>query len=207
MPRRSLLNFPVGSAASWLDLIPRVDVEAAAEQVSPPNPSIVARINKLRETLADVKLTIDNRNFFLMLDSHDGRYCHSCSTTNQPAGSCGPTCSLLRPENRRFNLAMTRVWRAHAVAERTIYESLVDEMDCLGYEVNAPTLKRWEKTAGNLVVGDASSSRHNRETKWKQICRSNGQAGFRSSWGLEGSWGKGLFVGSETDVSPSSPCP
>jgi hypothetical protein len=58
---------------------------------------LIARMNKLRNTMSILKEDINNINRIILLWQREGHYCQSCTRRRRP-GACGPTCVLLRPD-------------------------------------------------------------------------------------------------------------
>ncbi|KAF1842141.1 uncharacterized protein K460DRAFT_268350, partial [Cucurbitaria berberidis CBS 394.84] len=184
---------PTGAVDSWLDLYP--PTASTSNSISTPrkpttNPKIVARIDEIRNVLADMKITMANRKYFLKLNKYDSWYCTHCTPGNV-IGACGHTCPLLRPRDKMYNPPITNGWVQRATADCAAYQEIVDDMDARGNQVYAATVSRWERAVEKLRLSGRTEAERHADLNWSQVPRVNTRAGFKPGWGFEEHWGKG----------------
>ena len=112
-----------------------------------PDGELVARIDKVRKDLDEVKVDIETRRFLMNLVFANGRYCQSCSPLRQ-VGACGRTCALLRPGpsiHSGMLAAMSDKWMWQTVSIGRYYDNIAGEVLAGGYNVSPSILQRWEE--------------------------------------------------------------
>jgi hypothetical protein len=119
-----------------------------------PDPALVARVNALRVTLAEVKADIEIRKFFVDLMYARGRHCLVCSPL-RCIGACGSACALLRPADgggvfSGITEAMTDSWMAETVSIGRCYDKVAPEILAARYSIGVPTLQRLEEAVERM---------------------------------------------------------
>ncbi|KAF2024473.1 hypothetical protein EK21DRAFT_16804, partial [Setomelanomma holmii] len=130
-------------------------------------PKLRARVAELNSTLEDIKTTIENRRYFVDLCTNKGKYCRTCTPSNGMAGTCGQTCTLLRPDDRRgVPKYVNSEWLLEVTETKQIYECIVSEMTEAGETASHDQVEKWEKEADRPKEGTLNESERREERGW-----------------------------------------
>jgi hypothetical protein len=111
-----------------------------------------ARSKKLHEDLDVLLVEIDNLMFMLRLIEANGRYCQTCSPSEQ-IGVCGKGCALLAPENREVGLTFVppESWIRDSVAQTDAFNKICKNLNEWGHDITDLQLRIWERKVGDML--------------------------------------------------------
>jgi hypothetical protein len=163
---------------------------------SSPTPQILARLTTLRAKIASIRVDVAIRDYFQAVEKTGQYYCTWCTPRDFTAGTCGPTCTLLRPLDKSSSSPyygrMTPDWVRDAHADKVTYHKLVAAMNHFGNAIPLELLSRMEKVAEKLRLKARNWSEYHAETGWKDIPPMLAEgAVFKAYWTIEKGWGKG----------------
>ncbi|KAH7077462.1 hypothetical protein BKA63DRAFT_489047 [Paraphoma chrysanthemicola] len=154
-PKRANVSDTLPSkASSWFDLYPSNPLQ---DPQTPPPPS------------PDPKTAITIRENYLNHLSMEGKFCSSCKTSASLAGSCGPTCTLLRPSNRSaVTENVSAEWLKNATESIQMYERFIREVtDATQREIGSQIqVEQWEHDVESLRSGTLNESENREEKGW-----------------------------------------
>ncbi|KAH7087993.1 hypothetical protein FB567DRAFT_620274 [Paraphoma chrysanthemicola] len=190
---RKLLRHTFLNASSWFDLYPPT---SSQNSQTPPilslDPKLRARLMKLTSTPEDIKPAITSRKSYLNHLSMKGKYCSSCTSSSSPAGSCGPTCTLLRSSNRRaVPENISDEWTQNATESLQIYERLVREVsDATQSQIASQAhVEKWEHDVEEVRNGTLNESEKREEKGWPVGKAGRGNVkGMKLDWGFDGGY-------------------
>ncbi|KAH7380051.1 hypothetical protein BKA66DRAFT_372622, partial [Pyrenochaeta sp. MPI-SDFR-AT-0127] len=158
-----------------------------------------ARINALRSTLEEIKLTFQARQLLARLAQHGSLYCTSCTPLLQP-GACGRTCPLLRPRDRLWAPEISGKWLERVNAEFIMYRDVVEDMGGRGYNVHPATVRRWERVIATLRDSGQTCTEAHDDACWQLIKRIDCNGAVDKTWNFEERWRKRLDI--DDDIAP-----
>jgi hypothetical protein len=166
---------------------------------------MLLRMQKIRSTLADIKLSLDARQHITLLHENAGLYCLTCSPSEDVPGTCGPTCPLLCPHSRSSQFRGTADnyhWLRNLSSNRATWRGIGGEMDRLGMSVYASTVSRWERGVEKLRGECEASTEVHENEGWRPILpsRRRKEVSFKEGWSFETAWGRG--PGMEEEIGP-----
>jgi hypothetical protein len=163
---------------------------------SSPTPQILTRLAALRAKVASIRLDVAIRDYFQAVNNTGQYYCALCTPRHFTAGTCGPTCTLLRPLGKSSSSPyygrMTSEWLRNAHADKITYHKLVAALNHFGNAVPLELLSRMEKVAETLRLKARNWSEYHAETGWKDIPPMPVEGVvFKAYWTIQKGWGKG----------------
>ncbi|KAJ8114189.1 hypothetical protein OPT61_g3877 [Boeremia exigua] len=175
-------------AQAWLGFYPCTPTPTPTQDAR-----LILHIDKIKETIATVRHTIDIRRQLVALSESNGFYCTTCSDRpNDPY--CSTTCPLLR--GSRGWCRYDETWVSLATKDVQLFEKLEADVCARAAEANKQTVWDWQAQAVVLLqrTEDTPSPRCRRPARTKI-------RGFNPDWSFEGhlSNGPGLEEGLAPD--------
>jgi hypothetical protein len=144
-----------------------------------------ARIARLQPLLDSFEHTHSIRQFLYNLSTKKGFYCESCSLANTP-GSCGPTCSLLKPPSKVDYDPLDNRWHRNMISDHRLFLRIVDNMTRYALEATEKRVSGWERATEDLRLHSLSDCEVNEEQYWKE--RPTKTEGLDLKWTFEKAW-------------------
>ncbi|KAH9871778.1 hypothetical protein J1614_006034 [Plenodomus biglobosus] len=158
------------------------------------NRKLTPRIERIRTILSSVQHTLYIRTLLFQLHKLNSFYCPSCSSLSLP-GTCGPTCPLLRPNDKIYcGHGIDAAWVRHANEITDMYEDITEDMRVKGDNASGKTVGRWEKIARVLRADTCTWAEKCWDEGWWMVRDVDLTCGMDGEWCFEGRWGRGVGI-------------
>jgi hypothetical protein len=129
-----------------------------------------ARFKKLHDDLHVLGGDMDNLMFMLQLSQANGRYCQTCSPSEQ-IGACGKTCALLAPKHRADGVVFDppEGWVQDSVSQIDTFNKICRDLNEWGHDVTDMQLRIWECTVHDMLSVCMSNQEANPEDEPREI--------------------------------------
>ncbi|KAJ4382081.1 hypothetical protein N0V86_002409 [Didymella sp. IMI 355093] len=161
-----------------------------------PSPRLVARIDKIKESLESIEWKIEIRRQVLNLVKNQGVYCTVCSHLRVATSFtyCSVTCPLLRGfERQYFTGNPGEIQLAKKDLER--YDKLVIDISYFGNHADRRTVTKWEAVSKHLLTRTEDS-----KPQYPNQLAIMPVRGLNQRWKFTDRWGRG--PGLEAELAP-----
>ncbi|KAF1932925.1 uncharacterized protein M421DRAFT_252863 [Didymella exigua CBS 183.55] len=157
---------------------------------------LLARIDKVKETLEFINWTIEVRRQLVALAENNGAFCTICSHLR--VATCFTFCSAICPLLRgRPETWMKRdpPWTNFARKDVELYDKLIIDINHFGYEANKRIVIKWEVTCTDLLGRtEDPKNRYSVQLAMPPV------RGLNQDWTFNGHWGQGPRL--EVELAP-----
>ena len=194
-----------GRDPTWTYMVPNAPRPSTPASPRRDSAEILVRTRKLYEDLSAIKHSLEARLLFHNLGEKDGLYCLNC-THKFTKGACGPSCPLLRPKSRPWNLSsdIGNAKRAKLLRQDVgTYRSIISDIKARGTAVHVSTVWHWERAVSALTGRCEVPTEHYARHGWPQVRRkkdSSTDEVFKEGWSFEEAQAQG--PGIELQIMP-----